>query len=182
MAGPAEPRPESDACHERGVVGLPDRLALEVASNHDALHVVREDVFGHPHHHEGVDHADGQVLLARVREELDVARAAVVAHHREAGDLERAARPIPHLDEAPVHLIGLAWVGPATPAAASLGILPGDPPLGGHEVGVRADVVLDGGLASLVALARDSLEYHLGIGDALGENTSTQLVRLSNRA
>ncbi len=80
----AEPRPEPDARHEGRVVHLPDRPALDVAPGRDAPHVVRQDVIRHAHDHEGVDHAYEEVLLPGVREELDVGRSAMVAHHREA--------------------------------------------------------------------------------------------------
>ena len=132
MARLAQPGSEPRARHERGVVRLPHRPALQVSPDHDALHVVREDVFRHPHRHEGVDHADGQVLLPRVGEELDVARAAVVADQREARDPERCARPVLDLDEPPVHLVRLAGPGLEPPSSASLRLRPRQPALGGH--------------------------------------------------
>ena len=44
----AQPGPEANAGHERGVVELPDGVSLHVPAGHDALHVVREDVLGPP--------------------------------------------------------------------------------------------------------------------------------------
>ena len=163
----AESRLEPDARHEGRVVHLPDRLALDVAPRRDAAHVVRQDVFRHAHDHEGVDHAYEEVLLPGVREELDVARSAMMAHHREARYLEVAAVPALDPHEAPVHLVALAGLRLESPSAAALRVSLGELALGGNQVRVRGDVVLDSSLSALVALARDALEDDLGVRYAL---------------
>lgn len=151
MAGLAEPRLEAGACHEGRVVGLPHGPALAVAAQDHALHVVGQHEFRHAHQHEGVDHADEQVLLARVREELHVGRAAVVADHREACDAVDVAQPVLHVDEAPVHLIALA--GPGAVAATAVALrFDRELALCRHQVLMVGDVVFDGGQAAFVAL------------------------------
>ena len=169
VPGLAQLRLEPDARHERGVVGLPYGPAVDVAPQHHRLHVVGQHALWHPHHRERVDHADEQALLARIGEELHVARAAVVAHHREARDSEHASGPVLDIDESPVHLVGLAGRCGESPAAARLRVGAREPPLRGNQVGMRGDIVLHGGPAALVALAPDALENDLGVGDALRE-------------
>ena len=83
----AEPGLEADAGHEGGVIGLPDGASLKVAADDDAFHVVGQDVVGHTHQHEGMNHADKQVFLTGIGEEFDVTGATVMAYHREAGNL-----------------------------------------------------------------------------------------------
>ena len=119
-----------------------------------------------------MQHPDEEVLLARVREELDVGAPAMVADHGEAAD----PRPLParalDRDEAPVHLVGLSGRRPEALAAAALrGRLP---PLRGHEVPVRGDIGLHRGEAAGVALAEQPLEYHLRVGDALPQEVVHQ--------
>lgn len=79
------------------------------------------------------------------------------------------------VDEAPVHLIGLSGPRVEPLAAAALRVGGGELALCRHQVGVRGDVVLDGGLASLVTLARDALEYDLRVGDVLGQHRHPRL-------
>ena len=172
MARPAQPGAEADDAHELGVVGLPDGPAVGIAADDHALHVVGEHGRGHAQRRERVQHPDEEVLLARVREELDVGAPAMVADHGEAGD----PRPLPagalDRDEAPVHLVGLSGRRPeALPAAAPRGRLP---PLRGHEVPMRGDVGLHRGEAAGVALAEQPLEYHLRVGDALPQEVVHQ--------
>ena len=162
VARPAQPGAEADDAHELGVVGLPDGPAVGIAADDHALHVVGEHGRGHAQRRERVQHPDEEVLLARVREELDVGAPAMVADHGEAGD----TRPLPagalDRDEAPVHLVGLSGRRPEALAAAALrGRLP---PLRGHEVPVRGDVGLHRCEAAGVALAEQPLEYHLRVG------------------
>lgn len=112
-----------------------------------------------------MQHPDEEVLLARVREELDVGAPVMVANHGEAGDPRPLAAGALDRDEAPVHLVCLPGRRPeALPAAALRGRLP---PLRGHKVPVRRDVGLHRGEAAGVALAEQPLEYHLRVGDAL---------------
>lgn len=172
MARPAQPGAEADDAHELGVVGLPDGPAVGIAADDHALHVVGEHGRGHAQRRERVQHPDEEVLLARVREELDVGAPAMVADHGEAGD----PRPLPagalDRDEAPVHLVGLSGRRPEALAAAALrGRLP---PLRGHEVPVRGDVGLHRCEAAGVALAEQPLEYHLRVGDALPQEVVHQ--------
>ena len=72
VARPAQPGAEADDAHELGVVGLPDGPAVGIAADDHALHVVGEHGRGHAQRRERVQHPDEEVLLARVREELDV--------------------------------------------------------------------------------------------------------------
>lgn len=172
VARPAQPGAEADDAHELGVVGLPDGPAVGIAADDHALHVVGEHGRGHAQRREHVQHPDEEVLLARVREELDVGAPAMVADHGEAGD----PRPLParalDRDEAPVHLVGLSGRRPEALAAAALrGRLP---PLRGHEVPVRGDIGLHRGEAAGVALAEQPLEYHLRVGDALPQEVVHQ--------
>lgn len=172
VARPAQPGAEADDAHELGVVGLPDGPAVGIAADDHALHVVGEHGRGHARRRERVQHPDEEVLLARVREELDVGAPAMVADHGEAGD----PRPLParalDRDEAPVHLVGLSGRRPEALAAAALrGRLP---PLRGHEVPVRGDIGLHRGEAAGVALAEQPLEYHLRVGDALPQEVVHQ--------
>ena len=119
------------------------------------------------HRRERVDHADEEVLLPGVGEELDVEEAAVVADHREARDL--ALRPVEaqDRDEPPVHLVGLPRprleAPPAVPLRRRL------PPLWRDEVPVPGDVGLHGREPALVALGAQPVEYHLRVRDALAE-------------
>lgn len=163
----AEPRLEADAAHEGVVVGLPDGAPVSVPPGDDAPHVVGEHVGGNPHEHEGVDHPYEEVLLSRVREELDVGGTAVVAHHREAGDAVALAPPSLHVHEAPVHLECLAGLRPVALPAAPLGRH--GPSCGRGQVLVGLDVDLHRGEATLVSLGPEPLEDHLGVGDALSE-------------
>lgn len=159
----AQPGLEAHALHERGVVGLPYGPSLGIAARDDALHVVGEHVVGDAHHHEGVDHADEQALLPGVGEELDVEGAAVVADHREAGDLVLVSQPVHDVGEAPVHLVGLARLGlEAVPPASLRG---GQPSLGGDQRLVRPDVVLHGGDAARVPVLAQPVEAHRGVRD-----------------
>lgn len=172
VARPAQPGAEADDAHELGVVGLPDGPAVGIAADDHALHVVGEHGRGHAQRRERVQHPDEEVLLARVREELDVGAPAMVADHGEAGDPRPLAAGALDRDEAPVHLVGLSGRRPeALPAAALRGHLP---PLRGHEVPVRGDIGLHRGEAAGVALAEQPLEYHLRVGDALPQEVVHQ--------
>lgn len=116
---PAELRLETDRVHEPLVVLLPDRAPASRAPDNDALHVVGEDVSGDAHHLECMDHADEQVLLPGVREELHGAHATVVADHHEAGQVVGLPGHHLHIDEAPVHLVAVAGrSGVPTPTVA----------------------------------------------------------------
>lgn len=86
VARPAQPGAEADGAHELGVVGLPDGPAVGIAADDHVLRVVGEHGRGHAQRRERVQHPDEEVLLARVREELDVGAPAMVADHGEAGD------------------------------------------------------------------------------------------------
>ncbi len=167
VPGLAQLRLEPDVRHERGIVGLPHRAAVRIAPEHHRLHVVGQDVLRHAHHRERVDHADEQALLAGVGKELHVAGAAMVAHHREARDPERRPGPVLHVDESPVHLVGLPGRCAKPSAAATPRVGSCEAPFGGNEIGMGGDVVLHGGLAALVALAPDTLEDNLRVGHAL---------------
>ena len=165
VARPAQLGAEADGAHELGVVGLPDGPAVGIAADDHALHVVGKHGRGHAQRRERVQHSDEEVLLARVREELDVGAPAMVADHGEAGHPRPLAAGALDRDEAPVHLVGLPGRRPeALPAAALRGRLP---PLRGHKVPVRRDVGLHRGEAAGVALGDQPLEYHLRVGDAL---------------
>ena len=167
MAGLAELRLEAEGAHERLVVALPDGMALRIALHDDGLHVVGKHVARHAHAAERVNHPDEQVLLAGVGKEFDVAFAAVMADHREAGYLVGGAPWVLHLDEPPVHLEALARACLVAAPSIALGI--GELPPGGDEVGMRRDVVLDDGEAAGVALFAQSLEANGGVGDALAQ-------------
>lgn len=114
-----------------------------------------------------MDHVYEEVLLLGAREELDVARLAMMAHHREARHLELTAGPVLDLHESPVYLAALDGLRLESPSAASSRVCLGELALGGNQVRVRGDVVLDGGLPALVVLTRDALEDDLGVRHAL---------------
>ena len=104
----AEFRLETHGFHELLIILLPNRLALMVPPDHHALHVVRENGFGHSHVAESVNHADEQVFLLGVGKELYIPLAAVMANHCKTRCLVLLAVIRVHRHEAPVHLVRLA--------------------------------------------------------------------------
>ena len=77
----AQLRLEAGGVHESLIIVLPDRMSFLITAYHDTLHVVCQHILWYPHEIEGMDHSDEQVLLFRVREELHIPFAAVVADH-----------------------------------------------------------------------------------------------------
>ena len=113
------------------------------------------------------DHPHGQVLLARVGEELDVGAAAVVAHHGEARYLVLGAVQSDDRDEAPVHLVRLT--GPGHEALPAAPLWRDRPSPCGDQVHVGGYVDLDAREAATISLADQPLVDHLRVGDALPE-------------
>ena len=85
MPGFAELRLETHCFHKGLVVLLPDRMALEVPVQYNTFHIVRQDILGDTHVAKGMDHANEQILLFGIGEELNIPLTAVVADHSEAG-------------------------------------------------------------------------------------------------
>ena len=72
MPGLTEPSLESHSPHELLIVGLPDRLAVLVPSDDRTLHIVGENIPGNTHVLKGMDHANEQILLLGIGEELHI--------------------------------------------------------------------------------------------------------------
>ena len=87
VPGLAELRLEAERVHERLVLPVPNGVAAHVAVVHNALHVVREDVFRDSHVLKSMNQANEKVLLLAVGEEFNEHVTAVVTAKREAGGL-----------------------------------------------------------------------------------------------
>jgi hypothetical protein len=116
-------------------------MTLEVPVENDAFHVVRQDILGNPHVAKGVNHANEQVFLFGIGEELYVPLATVVTDHGEAGCGVFCPVIVQNLSKAPVHLVSVSWFcsEPATTVALWCYQLP----LCRHKVFVGCDVVFD---------------------------------------
>ena len=75
---------EGHRFHKGLVVFLPDWTALEVPVGDHTFHIVRQDILWDPHVAKGVDHANQQILLLGIGEELNIPLTAVVADHSKA--------------------------------------------------------------------------------------------------
>ena len=91
MPGLAELRAEADRFHKCLVILLPYGISLEIPVDNPTFHIVSENVSGDTHAGKAVDHANEQVLLLGIGEELHIPLPAVVADYGEAGDLIFAA-------------------------------------------------------------------------------------------
>ena len=164
MPGLAELRLETDGVHERLVFPVPNRLATHVPAIHDAFHVVRQNVFRDAHELKSVDHADEQVLLLGIGEELNEHAAAVMAADCETGDPVFVPARVQNRHEAPVHLESLSRfrLEPLSAAALRLHQMP----LRRNQFLVGGDVDLNGGGPARIADRLEPLQTHCGIRDA----------------
>ena len=67
-----------------------------------------------------MDHANEEILLFRIREELYIPLTAVVTDHGKAGNIVFAAVIVHHFGEAPVHLVGFSRLRSEPAATAAL--------------------------------------------------------------
>ena len=165
MPGLAELRAEADRFHKCLVILLPYGISLEVPVEDHSFHIVSENVPGDAHAGKAVDHADEQVLLLGIGEELHIPLATVVADHGEAGSSVLAAVVVHHIGEAPVHLKGLSRLRSEPLPPASLGSH--QLPPGGHKEAVGGDIVLDRGQSTGITRLLEPLQTHLSVGNAL---------------
>ena len=147
MPGLAEPRLKPDCFHKGFVVLLPDGMPLKVPVENNTLHIVCQDILGDAHISKGMDHANEEILLFRIREELYIPLTAVVTDHGKAGYIVFAAVVVYHFGEAPVHLVGFSRLGREPAASAALWRY--QLPLGRDKVLVRLNIPLDGTEATL---------------------------------
>ena len=136
---------KAEVVHEELVILLPYGVAFLVAADHDAPHVVREDLVRDPEMEERVDHPDKQVFLLRIRKELHVPFPAGMTDHDKTGDLIRITIGRFHGHKAPVHLVAFARRSNVTPAAVSL--RGNDLTPGREQVFMRRHIPLYGRLA-----------------------------------
>lgn len=108
MPGLAEPCLKPDCFHKGFVVLLPDGMPLKIPVENNTLHIVCQDILGDAHISKGVDHANEEILLFRIREELYIPLTAVVTDHGKAGNIVFAAVIVHHFGEAPVYLVGFS--------------------------------------------------------------------------
>ena len=114
--------------------------SVQIAVQNDTLHVVRQDIFGHAHPLERMNHPDEQVFLLGIGKELHIALSAVMTNHGETGHREflSVAGVFLHFGKAPIHLEGFAGAGsvPASTVSAEprLDALPERDPVGGNVV------------------------------------------------
>ena len=87
---------------------------------------------------ESMQHTDKKVLLLGIREELYKPFPAVMTYHSKAGCPVRCANICFDLDEAPVHLIALAWIGLIS--ASAVVMLRNKRPSGRHKKKMILDV------------------------------------------
>ena len=101
----------TNCLHKGFILQVPQRMAISIPPIDNALHVVCEYVFRHSQPLESMQHTDKKVLLLGIREELYKPFPAVMTYHSKAGCPVRCVNICFDLDEAPVHLIALAWIG-----------------------------------------------------------------------
>lgn len=77
----------------------------------NAFHVVCQDILGNPHIAKGVDHANEEILLFRIGDELDRALTAVEAYHGEADCGVFCSVIVQNFCEASVQLAGFFQLG-----------------------------------------------------------------------
>lgn len=165
VPGLAELRAEADRFHKCLVILLLYGISLEIPVENHTFHIVSENVWGDTHAGKAVDHADEQVLLLGIGEELHIPLPAVVADHGEAGDLIFAAVIVCYPGEASVHLKGLSGLRsePLTPASLGSHQLP----FGRHKEAVGRDIVLDRGQSTGIACLLKPLQAYLSVGNTL---------------
>ena len=164
MPGFTELRLEADSAHERLVLPVPDRLAAQVPVIHDALHVVRQDIFRDAHELKSVDHANEQTFLLGIGEKLDEHAAAVMAAEDKTGDSVFIPARIQNRHEAPVHLVSFSRLRLIPLPAAALRLH--QMPLCRNQVLVCGDVDLNGGGPARIADRLEPLQTHHGVCDA----------------
>jgi hypothetical protein len=165
VSGLAKLRFKAKVAHEQFVVLLPDRTALIIPADDDALHVVREDILRDAHVQEGMDHTDEEILLAGIGEEFDIAFSTAMADHGKAGNPIGFSLFGLHFDESPIHLVGLAGSCPISSAAVSLW---GDHlALGRDKVLVGGDVILNNRFSALEPVLLQAVKNSCGIRDTL---------------
>ena len=158
VPGLAEFGLETHSPHELLVVALPDGLAVLAPPDHHALHVVREDILRDPHVLEGVNHANEQVFLLGVGEELHIPLTTMVADHGEAGGGVFFSQVGLNLGKAPVHLERLAGGCSVSPPPVSL--RSNRITDRRDEMLVGQDVVLNRGLASGIPVYTEPAQAH----------------------
>ena len=99
---------------------VPDRMTIRITTNHNAFHVVRKDIFRDTQPFECVDHADEQIFLLGIREELNIPLASVVTDHYKAGNFIWVAMACIHVHKAPIHLVTLTGITGVTTATIAL--------------------------------------------------------------
>ena len=121
MPGLAEPGAEVDGLHKCLIILLPHGMSLKIPVENDTFHVVGQNVLGDAHVGEAVDHADEEVLLLCIGEELHIPLPTMMTDHGEAGSSILAAVVVHHIGEAPVHLEGFSRLRGEPAATAALG-------------------------------------------------------------
>ena len=105
-----------------------------------------------------MDHANEQILLPGIGEELNVTLPAMVADHGKACCAVDLPVVVQNICEAPVHLVGLAGIcGIATTSVALRRNLL---PLGWQEMLVGGNVVFDDGQSTLKAGLQQAIQDH----------------------
>ena len=143
-------------------------MSLHVPANDHALHVAREDKSRNAHVQKRMDHADEEILLPRIGEELYVPLPAMMADHGETDRLKLGAVRIQNFGGAPIHLECFSWLGRVATAAIALrrDLLP----LGRQEMLVPGDVTFDGTTAPGEAHFLKTFHAYRGIADATAEH------------
>ena len=116
-----------------------------------------------------MNHSDEQVLLPRVREELDITFSTTVADHCKAGDLRCVPVPIVCIHKSPVHLEAFAGFRGVSPSAVPLGSH--HTPPGWDQTSVGADVILDDSLSALIPLFQQPVIDYVGVCHILSEQS-----------
>ena len=84
MTGFAKLRSNTERFHESFVILVPYGMPFRITTGNDALHVIGQDGLRNAEPLERMDHSNKQVLLFGIRKEFNIARSAMMAHHREA--------------------------------------------------------------------------------------------------
>ena len=167
MPGLAELRLEADGLQKGLVFPVPDGLSVQIPVVHDAFHVVGQDIFRDAHAVKRADKSDEQILLLGVGEKLDEHRTAVMAAEREAGDLVLVAAFVQDLYKTPVHLERLAGLRFIPHPSAALRVY--HVALGGDQVLMRGDILLNGGDAAGEADIPEPFQADRRVRDAAHE-------------
>ena len=165
MVGLGQRRGEPQQLHEIQIRGVPDDVRATAGDTH-RLHVVGHHPLGDATEiSEAVQHADEQVLLASIGEELQIALPTMTTDHDETSQLVQPPVVVDGIDEAPVHLETVTCLQLVPPSPITLGHLL-VPDHVRAEVAVLRHIGLDRRQPAFVSGLPQHREEHITVSDS----------------